>query len=576
MPLEVQYYVYGRIQKDEVDVTSKWVYAEDVGTASGQTDDSGYYYINLQDIANNGNSQNIYFEEDAHTWNKTFTLDISQQDKELNFDIYPDSTRLYNTDVLLGSIDNELNSNQDILTSNKDLEISVLQDLLSLKEKDNSELIDIVSKELDLTRKDLIDTLISYEDSEIINVIDLMIQNSNITKNELIDLLSKSTLTNNETLDILINEDNIIINQLMDVIQLEEYDLNYLIDNIIKKTNIERKEIIDVLIKNIVDLPHLVDLLIKNEGLDKSYKTDILQINKDKTINNLIDLYVTSRLDINSLIDILINNKDITKNNIIDLLLGLVITKSFKLDILISNKEVTLNNTIDLLIQLMRQREYDIDIIMKELNNSMNKNIDTLLSNKNLDTSNLIDSFIEKLNTANYNIDYSTWVSKTKHHKVGLVIGGENIMNHLIDYINKYNVIRNNLIDILTKDSDNSKSYLIDLYLKKKYTLAYDIGLLTEYKNLSNRELIDIVVRSNIQEMVLHQLLDGLIQNGNLTRNELMDILSFEMNKQRGTISDIFIGKLMFHWFINECDDWNEGDYSLNTSCDDGRLIVNV
>jgi len=187
------------------------------------------------------------------------------------------------------------------------------------------------------------------------------------------------------------------------------------------------------------------------------------------------------------------------------------------------------------------------------------------------------DGTVDKyLDTANYNIDYSTWVSKTKHHKVGLVIGGENIMNHLIDYINKYNVIRNNLIDILTKDSDNSKSYLIDLYLKKKYTLAYDIGLLTEYKNLSNRELIDIVVRSNIQEMVLHQLLDGLIQNGNLTRKELMDILSFEMNKQRGTISDIFIGKLMFHWFINECDDWNEGDYSLNTSCDDGRLIVNV
>jgi len=85
MSLEHPYYVYGRAQDDGSDITSTWVYAKNTGSSSGQTDGSGYYYINLQNITNDGESVSVYFDHNDIRNQKSFVVDISGPAKELNF-----------------------------------------------------------------------------------------------------------------------------------------------------------------------------------------------------------------------------------------------------------------------------------------------------------------------------------------------------------------------------------------------------------------------------------------------------------------------------------------------------------
>ena len=92
--IKVNYYVYGNVTDDTTPLSSVTVYACDIGSSAPTLDyttgSNGQYQINLKDNARDGNTINVYATYGGHTLIKSFVLDISNPNKNIDFNFIDD------------------------------------------------------------------------------------------------------------------------------------------------------------------------------------------------------------------------------------------------------------------------------------------------------------------------------------------------------------------------------------------------------------------------------------------------------------------------------------------------------
>ena len=89
--IPVNYFVYGKVTYNTVNVSGATVYAQDI-TKGGPIlecylDESGMYQINLKDSAVDGNTIKVWCSKDGKTDEETFTLNISNPNEKVDLEL---------------------------------------------------------------------------------------------------------------------------------------------------------------------------------------------------------------------------------------------------------------------------------------------------------------------------------------------------------------------------------------------------------------------------------------------------------------------------------------------------------
>jgi hypothetical protein len=392
----------------------------------------------------------------------------------------------YKTDQLLKSFNNKKQNNIDTLFSMNNMTINNSINSLLSNKIDLSSAIDILSEELNLSRKEILDLIISndnktikqlvdivlrYSDIDIGSLIDSLLLDKNLDKDELIDIIITKQLENNLNIDILSKDTNRNINEVVDSLLYREESLNIIINQLIMNGLLERhinmeslisllntkKETIDSSLMDTYNMNELIDL-IAGEGKDIGIRIDLLieSLKEQKDLNIDIDLllskFIEHNLDIDALIketgnrqhlfDVLSKETNVEANVLFDTYLeDLNNTQTNLIDSMIKNFNIDKSVVIDVVIGLIAERKIDIDLILKSKGLHKSFLINTLIELSQANKHNLIDMVIQKYYNRQIEMDYTTQSTLSRMFGIDFKSGVDTLnVNYLMD-ANIFNLI---------------------------------------------------------------------------------------------------------------------------------------
>jgi len=362
----------------------------------------------------------------------------------------------YKTDILLSSI-NRNNVYKDVMLLILDKTSRYKLDARLSKESVEDYIIDTLTSILETTDIS-VDTILKLAIENNINI-DIILSTLNITKQNIIDtLLQRKDALSKYIYDV--------------ILTAGEVYLGYIIDTYISKlqeTNVE----LDIILRKTTLTDYLVDVLVSSR--------------QDKNLN--LDILLHALVENNANLDTLLNIIGLTKDIYVDTILEQKgVLSQYLIDTYVTGGEVYLANIINIcLLKLNETTSYKLDTrLLSEDMYSVLHNIDSLLENKDIDISLLMDAITLIVNEESFNMDILFKGSPTASFNIDLYPVLSNARDYILDLIIKGSKRTNMNFDISTLKSNNELSFAFSIllgtififidYAKQNSSNLFDIG----------------------------------------------------------------------------------------------------